>query len=71
MMNAAASLFRRLNIRELVTGTPAYNTASGAYLVALFAKAYALEIDEMFRNSDICFLCANLRYFRRWIELDV
>ncbi|KAK4364930.1 hypothetical protein RND71_016288 [Anisodus tanguticus] len=28
MMNAATSLFRRLNIRELVTSTPAYNTAS-------------------------------------------
>ncbi|KAF3653923.1 50S ribosomal protein L27 [Capsicum annuum] len=32
-MNAATSLFRRLNIRELVTRTPAYNTASGNIIV--------------------------------------
>ncbi|XP_016449174.1 uncharacterized protein LOC107774209 isoform X1 [Nicotiana tabacum] len=41
MMNTAASLFRRLNIRELVTGTPAYNTArdvSGDGLSLMFRR---------------------------------
>lgn len=45
-MNPAASLFRRLNIRDLVSRTPTYSASSGMYFVVLFHEASCHDLRQ-------------------------
>lgn len=44
-MNTATSLFRRLNIKDLVSRTPTYSAPSGMYFIVLFHEALAFKIE--------------------------
>ena len=68
-MNSVASLYRRLSIRDLISSTPVYNSATGINFIPFYAKIVQYDFGILSWNINLHILVSGeglSLVLRRW-----